>query len=92
MVSRCTWVATRATGVATSLTAAARAAAAGCAGAAAGLAKWLDSGGRVDAVDTARHRGSLLHAAARADQVDCIKVRALRGGSRSGGVGQLRRR
>ena len=48
-------------------------AAAPAAGAVGALASWLDQGGSVDSVD--REQGSLLHAAARADQVECCRVR-----------------
>ena len=44
------------------------------AGSIAALAQWIDSGGSVDAIDTAKGRGTLLHAAARSDQVESIKV------------------
>lgn len=48
------------------------------AGSTGALSHWLDSGGAVDAVDTQHGRGALLHAAARADQVDALKVGAAR--------------
>ena len=45
------------------------------AGAVGPLVQWLDSpGSSVDAVDPVKGRGSLLHAAAAADQAECIKV------------------
>lgn len=44
------------------------------AGSVAELAAWLDMGGSVDELDRRSARGSLLHAAARANQVECLKV------------------
>lgn len=46
-----------------------------CTGALGSLVHWLDTpGSNVDAVDPAKGRGSLLHAAAAADQAECVKV------------------
>lgn len=45
------------------------------AGALGSLVHWLDSpGSNVDAVDPVKGRGSLLHAAAAADQAECVKL------------------
>ncbi|KAI7845285.1 hypothetical protein COHA_001128 [Chlorella ohadii] len=38
------------------------------------LSQWLDEGGQPDAVDSANGRGSLLHAAAAAEQAECVEL------------------